>query len=483
MSTAPKAVLPSRNVYIQTFGCQMNEYDSQKMLEHLRAQDYTPTDDPRQADLILINTCAIREKAEHKVFSRLGELDGLKQARPHLVLGVGGCVAQQRGEEILRRAPQVDLVFGTDNLFELPELLREVAAGRRVSQTAWRGRKTRVENFIPAMAPPARPPVPAGGALKAHLAITKGCNNFCTFCVVPYTRGREVSREPENILDEARALAERGVLELTLLGQNVNSYRANGTDFVALLERMQEIPGLARLRYTSPHPKDFNARLARAHAELPKLCEHLHLPFQSGSDRILKAMRRNHGIAAYLDKIAMVREQVPQIAFSTDVIVGFPGETEEDFQATLDVLAQVQFDHLYSFKFSPRTDTPAATYEGQLPEAVKAQRLARLHDLQQEILQARQQALLGSRQQVLLEGPHAREQGAMAGRSRSNWPIVVLGCDHAPGTLIDVEIVAARKFSLAGRMIADGSARLHRDEDLPAGAGPQHEFADRRAAR
>ncbi|MBI3994037.1 MAG: tRNA (N6-isopentenyl adenosine(37)-C2)-methylthiotransferase MiaB, partial [Candidatus Lambdaproteobacteria bacterium] len=357
MSTAPTPVNRSRKVYIQTFGCQMNEYDSEKMLEHLRGQDYVPTDDPRQADLILINTCAIREKSEHKVYSRLGELDGLKRARPHVVLGVGGCVAQQRGEEILRRAPQVDLVFGTDNLFELPELLREVAAGRRVAQTAWRGRKTRVENFIPAMAPDFGPEAASASPVKAHLAIAKGCNNFCTFCVVPHTRGREVSREPQNILDEARALVQRGVLEITLLGQNVNSYRAHGTDFVDLLQRLNDLPGLARIRYTSPHPKDFNARLAQAHAELPKLCEHLHLPFQSGSDRILKAMRRNHEIAAYLDKIALVRECVPRIALSTDIIVGFPGETEEDFQATLEVVRRVRFDHLYAFKFSPRTDT------------------------------------------------------------------------------------------------------------------------------
>ena len=283
-----------KGVYIKTFGCQMNDYDSVKMVEQLRGENYIPVDSPRDADLILVNTCAIREKSEHKVYSLLGSLGGIKQSRPEVVIGVGGCVSQQRGDEILKRVRSVDMVFGTDNLFELPEMLRDVAGGERVVRTAWHDRKRKVANFIPDFRLGGGNLPSAAPSVKAGLAITKGCNNFCTFCVVPYTRGREVSREPDNILAEARALVENGTREITLLGQNVNSYRTGSARFVDLLEELNALEGLARIRYTSPHPKDFGEKLATAHARLPKLCEHIHLPVQSGSTRILKAMRRNH---------------------------------------------------------------------------------------------------------------------------------------------------------------------------------------------
>jgi tRNA-2-methylthio-N6-dimethylallyladenosine synthase len=364
------------------------------------------------------------------------------------VIGVGGCVAQQRGREILRRAQHVDLVFGTDNLFELPEMLREVESGRRVLRTEWRGRKQKVENFIPDVDLPL--PVGAPSPVAAQLAITKGCNNFCTFCIVPYTRGREVSREPDNILAEAQRLAARGVKEILLLGQNVNSYKALGVDFVALLERLHAVPGLERLRYTSPHPKDFNDRLARAHRDLPKLCEHLHLPFQAGSNRILKAMRRNHQIGTYLAKLARARELVPRLAISTDVIVGFPGETEEEFQATLAVMREVRFDQVYAFKFSAREGTPAATLPDPVPEAAKTERLARLFDLHERTVQAINEALVGSRAEVLVEGPERQDHGVW-GRTRTNKNVTVLECGAPAGRLVPVEIVAARKFALVGR--------------------------------
>ncbi|HKI97441.1 MAG TPA: tRNA (N6-isopentenyl adenosine(37)-C2)-methylthiotransferase MiaB [bacterium] len=436
-----------KRVFVQTFGCQMNEYDSAKMLEQLRGQDYVAVDSPRQADLILVNTCAIREKSEHKVYSLLGRLGGIKRARPEVVIGVGGCVSQQRGEEILARVKEVDLVFGPDHVFDLPRMLEGVTGGERVVSTEWRHRRQRVANFVPDFGTD----VGSAGDVKAGLAITKGCNNFCTFCVVPYTRGREVSREPENILAEARAQVAGGVKELTLLGQNVNSYRAGGVHFVELLRRLDEIEGLERIRYTSPHPKDFREELAQAHAELPKLCEHVHLPFQSGSDRILRAMRRNHEIAGYLDKMSMIRRHVPDVALSTDVIVGFPGEEEADFEATLDVMRTVRFDHVYAFKYSPRSGTPAAELPDQVPESVRAERLERLFALHDEIVQERNAALIGTRQEVLVEGAHPRGGGAMTGRTRGNKPVMLMESAGVPGDLVPVDIVAARKYSLVAR--------------------------------
>ncbi len=463
----PAAGYGLRGVYVQTFGCQMNEYDSAKLLEQLRAEGYRPVGRPDDADLVLINTCAIREKSEHKLDSLLGTLAEVKARRPGQVIGVTGCVAQERGADLIKRSRHVDLVLGTDNLFELPDALLQVQRGTRVLRTEWNpadalpgGKKVR--NFIPPLAGPSGQPgwTPLAGpwtdttgaiSVAAQLAITKGCNNFCTFCIVPYTRGREVSREPDSIVAEARTLVARGVREITLLGQNVNSYRAAGVDFVALLERLGEIDGLVRLRYTSPHPKDFHERLARAHRDLPALCEHLHLPVQSGSDRILKSMRRNHTIRAYQAKIARVRELVPHLAVTTDLIVGFPGETETDFEATLELMRAVRFDQVYAFKFSPRLQTPAAAHPDQVPEAVKAERLARLFDLHERTVAALHAGRVGSRQEVLVEGP-ARTPGAAAGRTRANTQTTVLDCAVPAGTLVPVEIVAARKFALLARI-------------------------------
>ena len=436
-----------KGVFIQTFGCQMNQYDSAKMLEQLRRENYLPVDSPGQADLILVNTCAIREKSEHKVYSLLGTLGGIKREHPDVMIGVGGCVSQQRGAEILERVREVDMVFGTDHLFGLPEMIRAVREGRRVVRTGWREHQGRVENFIPDFGAATG----SGGSVSAGLAITKGCNNFCTFCVVPYTRGREVSREPDNILAEAEALIGNGAREITLLGQNVNSYRAGGVTFVDLLQRLNAMAGLHRIRYTSPHPKDLNEELIQAHAELPKLCESIHLPFQSGSNRILKAMRRNHTIEVYQGKIADIRRKVPGMAISTDIIVGFPGEKERDFQDTLAVMREVRFHHLYAFKFSPRPDTPAADYAGQVPEAVRAERLARLFALHEEIVGTDTLKLVGSRQEVLVEGPRPRMPGAVTGRTRGFKSVAVLDSRRDSGDLIQVNILAARKFSLVGR--------------------------------
>lgn len=440
-----------KGVYIHTFGCQMNDYDSAKMVEQLRGENYIPVDSPRDADLILLNTCAIREKAENKVYSLLGTLEGIKRSRPEVVIGVGGCVSQQRGAEILKRVRSVDMVFGTDNLFELPEMLREVASGKRVARTAWHDRKRKVANFIPDFGPGAESLPRAAPTIKAGLVITKGCNNYCTFCVVPYTRGREVSREPDNILAEARAMVENGTREITLLGQNVNSYKAGSARFVDLLEQLDGVDGLARIRYTSPHPKDFGEDLAAAHARLPKLCEYIHLPVQSGSNRILKTMRRNHTIESYLEKVTMIREKVPRMALSTDIIVGFPGESGQDFEDTLSLMRQVRFEHLFAFKFSPRSDTPAADYPGQVPDAERTERLARLFELHEVIRQEQNEALIGTTQEVLVEGTHPRDSGAVTGRTRGNKPVTIPGRSAEPGELVSATIVALRHFSLVGR--------------------------------
>ena len=465
----PASTGAPKGVFLQTFGCQMNEYDSAKMLEMLRGTGYRVVGRPEEAELVLVNTCAIREKSEHKLDSLLGALAQGAAGRPGRILGVTGCVAQERGADLLKRARAVDLVLGTDNLFRLPEALRRVSQGERIAWTEWhpadRGLQPegrRVRNFIPDIDPSGRasqagrlseaPWLDAAGApsVVAHLAITKGCDNFCSFCVVPYTRGREVCREPDDIAAEARRLVARGVREITLLGQNVNSYRTGRTDFVGLLERLAGIAGLARLRYVSAHPKDFHARLARAHRDLAPLCEHLHLPVQSGSDAVLQAMRRRHTVRDYLERVACARERVPGLTVTTDMIVGFPGETEADFEATLDLMRTVRFDQVYAFKFSPRVQTPAAAYPGQVPEAVKAARLERLFALHEPIVKEQLAGRVGSQQEVLAEGP-ARAPGAVTGRTRGNTQVIVPDCAAAPGTLIPVEIVGARRFGLVAR--------------------------------
>lgn len=443
-----------KRVFIKTFGCQMNEYDSEKMLEQLKEQNFTEIKTPEGADLILVNTCAIREKAEHKVYSLLGSFEDLKQENPALVIGVGGCVAQQKGKRILSRARNVDLVFGTDNLFQLPQMLDQVATGKRVLNTEWSPRpKSRVENFIPRFDSQGIASEEGENPIKAHLAITKGCNNFCSFCVVPHTRGREVSREAEDILQEAEKQVASGVREITLLGQNVNSYKTGDVSFVALLEKLNQIPDLLRIRYTSPHPKDLKPELAQAHKNLSKLAPHMHLPLQSGSSKILKAMKRNHTRETYLEKVAMLREALPHIALTTDFIVGFPGEEEADFQETLDVITQVGFDQIYAFKYSQREDTPASTYSNQVSKEVSRERLARLHETHEEWVEQSHGALAGKTQEVLVECPHPRQEGAVFGRTGGNKPFTVLESNAEPGTLVQAVVETARKFSLSGREV------------------------------
>ena len=445
----PQNAETAKKVHIQTFGCQMNEYDTDKMLEVLRHENYSQTNCQDEADLIILNTCSIREKAENKVYSELGRLRELKSANPDLKIGVGGCVAQQEGKAILRRAKNVDFVFGTDNLFELPEMLSKVAEGQKISRTERHARQ-KVRNFIPDYTFQQA----KNFGVKAQIAITKGCNNHCSFCVVPFTRGVEVSREPEHIIAEAQRLVAAGAREICLLGQNVNSYKANGTDFVELLRRLDGLEKLERLRFISPHPKDFHAELADAFVTLPSLCEQMHLPLQSGSDRILRRMRRWYTMETFYEKVALLRDRLPQATLSTDLIVGFPGETEEEFEMTMEAVRNVRFDLIYSFKYSARPGTRAAEYPEHLAENVKSERLKRLLETQEKIVREKNEALTGSLQEVLIEGKHYRKENTATGRTRGYHSVSIKDCRTKAGELLAVRITGANPNSLIGEALS-----------------------------
>jgi tRNA-2-methylthio-N6-dimethylallyladenosine synthase len=409
----------ARKVHIRSFGCQMNVYDSHRMADTLAGEGYAETQTPGDADLIILNTCHIREKAAEKVYSELGRVNRLKQAAARagreLVVAVAGCVAQAEGAEIIRRAPVVDVVVGPQNYQHLPALLRRVGRGTAVVDTEFP-----LEDKFDALAAPSPQATRARG-IAAFVTVQEGCDKFCTFCVVPYTRGAELSRPVAKIVAEVERLAESGVREVTLIGQNVNAYHGPGPDGAPwrlgrLLERVAQVPGIARLRYTTSHPGDMEDSLIGAHRELAALMPHLHLPVQSGSDRILAAMNRRHTRAHYLDAIARLRRARPDMAFSSDFIVGFPGETEEDFRASLALLEEVGFAGAYSFKYSPRPGTPAAEMADQMPEDVKHERLLRL----QRAIERQQAAFngncLGRSFEVLFERP-GRYPGQIVGRS------------------------------------------------------------------
>lgn len=449
MTTSNLSKGASKKVNIQTFGCQMNEYDTDKMLEVLFRENYTYTDNCKEADLIILNTCSVREKAEQKVYSLLGRLKPLKKDNPNLIIGVGGCVAQQEGKTILNRAANVDMVFGTDNLFELPALLEEVSQGHRIVQIQRKADKQKVRNFIPDFT---FDNVSQPG-IKSYIAITKGCNNFCSFCIVPTTRGREVSRKPENILAEAMQLVAQGSKEICLLGQNVNSYKAEGVDFVELLRRLNEIEGVERIRFTSPHPKDFNESLAQALQELPAVCEQLHLPLQAGADTVLNRMKRRYTLAEYLEKVNLLHTFVPTATLSTDLIVGFPGETEKDFEKTIEAVETVRFDQIYAFKYSIRPGTAAATYEEQVEEPVKVERLRQLLETQERIVAEKHQELLGTELEILVEGAYPRDPNSRSGRSRGHHSVVILNHNASVGDLVNVQVTGAKKYSLEAQAL------------------------------
>ena len=441
----------TRKLYIRTFGCQMNEYDSARMADVLgAAEGLAPTDRPEEADVILFNTCSVREKAQEKVFSDLGRVKHLKRAKPHLVIGVGGCVASQEGAAIVERAPYVDVVFGPQTLHRLPDLIaRRRATGRAQVDISF----PEIEKFDHL------PPPRVEGA-SAFVSIMEGCSKYCSFCVVPYTRGVEVSRPFEDVLTEVADLAEHGVREVTLLGQNVNAYlgrMADGqaADFALLLEYVHEIPGIERIRYTTSHPKEFTQRLIDAYARLPKLVDHVHLPVQSGADRVLAAMKRGYTALEYKSIIRRLRAVRPGICISSDFIVGFPGETEEDFEQTLKLVHDLGFDASFSFVYSRRPGTPAADLADDTPQEIKLARLARL----QSAINAHQQrisaAMVGTRQTILVEGPARRDPAQLMGRTGNNRIVNFAGGPQAArlvGQLIELRITEALPHSLRGEV-------------------------------
>jgi tRNA-2-methylthio-N6-dimethylallyladenosine synthase len=455
MSTASAAGRDGnqRKVFIKTYGCQMNVYDSQRMGEVLGSRGYAVTDTADDADLVILNTCHIREKAAEKVYSELGRLRRMKdKAGGAMKIAVAGCVAQAEGEEIVRRAPVVDLVFGPQTYHRLPALLDQHAeTGSAVVETEFPAD----EKFDALDAPAAAKTLKRGVA--AFLTVQEGCDKFCTFCVVPYTRGAEFSRPAQRIVAEARQLVEAGVREVTLLGQNVNGWHGEGLDGGSwtlghLLDEMSAIDGLERLRYTTSHPRDMDDALISAHGSNPKVMPYLHLPVQSGSDRILKAMNRKHTAESYVELVSRIRAARPDIAMSSDFIVGFPGETEDDFEATMQLVRDVTYAQAFSFKYSPRPGTPAAGHDAQVPEDVKADRLARLQALLAEQQAAFNQACVGRTLDVLLEKP-GRKSGQLVGRSPYLQSVFLEAGHRTIGETVRVEITGTGPNSLTGHMV------------------------------
>jgi len=440
--------------HISTFGCQMNDYDSAKIAQILAPMGYEQADDPSDADLLLINTCSIREKAERKVYSLLGRFKGLKRRNPSLIIGVGGCVAQQEGEALLHKVDCLDFVFGTHAIFDLPEILSEVGKnGRRKAYTDFTYR------FDPPMESAALETAPAKDpSVKSLVTIMRGCDNFCTFCVVPYTRGHEVSRPSGHILEEAAGLARAGAKEITLLGQNVNSYRSDEgkTGFVDLLQHVNRIRELERIRFTTSHPKDLSSELIHAFGSLEKLCPHIHLPVQSGSDAILKRMNRRYTRNEYLEKIQRLRSVCPDISITTDLIVGFPGETDHDFEATLELMRRVRFDGAYSFKYSDRPPAKATRFEGKVPEELKSERLQRLQALQNRITLERNQRFTHRDVRVLVECQGRRRPSQVSGRTGGNQVVNFPGDRSLTGRIVSVRVEEALLHSLRGRLQSSG---------------------------
>ena len=441
-------------LYIKTFGCQMNEYDSTKMVDVLRdSHGLELTDEPADADVLLVNTCSVREKAQEKLFSQLGRWKNWKAKKPHLVIGVGGCVASQEGAAITKRAPYVDLIFGPQTLHRLPAMIEEARAnGRTVVDVSF----PEIEKFD--HLPPAR----TEGA-TAFVSIMEGCSKYCSFCVVPYTRGEEISRPLDDVVAEVVGLAEQGVREINLLGQNVNGYRGvthDGgiADLATLIHYVAAIDAIARIRYTTSHPLEFNDRLIQAFADVPKLANYLHLPVQSGSDRVLSLMKRGYTALEYKQKIRRLREVRPDICLSTDIIVGFPGESERDFEATMDLVTEVGFDASYSFIYSARPGTPAAVYPDDCSNDEKLARLSRLQATIKAQAQVISDAMVGTVQRVLVERPSVKDEREMAGKTENNRWVNFQADPSVIGQCVDVLITAAYVNSLRGRLHAKSAA-------------------------
>jgi tRNA-2-methylthio-N6-dimethylallyladenosine synthase len=444
----------AKKLFIRTFGCQMNEYDSDKMADVLAAsEEIIKTDRPDDADIILFNTCSVRENAQERVFHELGRVRPFKKTNPNLIIGVGGCVASQEGATIIARAPYVDVVFGPQTLHRLPQMIAE---RRRQGHSQVDISFPEIEKFDNL------PPATVDGA-AAFVSIMEGCSKFCTFCIVPYTRGQEVSRPFDDVLTEVAGLAAQGVGEITLLGQNVNAYRGAMTgseekaDLALLIEYIAEIPGVERIRYTTSHPRELSQRLIDVYAKVPKLVSHLHLPVQSGSDRVLAAMKRGYTALEYKSLVRKLRAVRPDLSLSSDFIVGFPGETEADFEKTMTLIDEVGFDASFSFLYSSRPGTPAAELSDDTPAALKTERLMRLQKRIDELAQAVSQAMVGTVQRVLVEGLSKKSDNELAGRTDNNRIVNFAGGSAHSARLIhrfiDVRITSALPHSLRGEIV------------------------------
>ena len=442
--------MSAKKIYVQTFGCQMNVHDSEQMIELLRGHGYQPTREPKSADLIIINTCSIREKADQKAYSQLGRYRVMKNRKPGLILGVSGCLAQQLGSEFFKKIPHLDFVLGTHNIHRLPSVIESVErTGSPVAETAF-------HETVPSTGIVT---IPGEGIVTAFVTIMQGCNNFCAFCVVPYLRGAEESRRFGDIVSEVRQLAASGAKEVTLLGQNVNSYGktlGNGHNFALLLRAVGEVDGVERIRFTTSHPRDLSEDIIRCFTEVDKVCEHIHLPVQSGSDRILERMNRYYTREDYLAKVEKLREACPDISITSDMIVGFPGETEADFRATLDLMEKVRFDGLFSFKYSERPGTAAAQLDGKVPEEEKGLRLRELQALQERHTLQKNLACVGRKEAVLVEGYSKQNRREFTGRTRTNRIVNFGSRENCLGRTVSVRISAAYQHSLRGEP-ADGS--------------------------
>jgi tRNA-2-methylthio-N6-dimethylallyladenosine synthase len=428
----------SKKVFIRTWGCQMNVHDSEKILGVLQRDGYSHTDNPREADLIIFNTCSIRQKAEQKFYSELGRIRYYKKKKPDIKIAVAGCIAQHGGENILKKAHYVDFVIGPQNIHKLSD----VASGNGVHLALEDNPEIALIDL------PAR----RADGIKAWVTVMYGCNNFCSYCIVPYTRGRERSRPSGNIYSEVAELADKGYKEITLLGQNVNSYKSD-TDFPGLLKKLDRVGGIERIRFVTSHPRDLSDELIDAISELPKVCEHIHLPMQSGSDNILRLMNRGYTYDDYIRKVSRLRERVPNISMTTDIIAGFPGETNNDHMLTIKALKEIEFDGMFAFKFSARIGTKAAEMQDHLLENLKSERLHEILEVQDNITMRKNWMLKGTIQEILVEGESEADKEKLSGRTRNNKIVNILGMDIKKGTLISVEIIRGRKHSLDGKYI------------------------------
>ncbi|PWQ97191.1 tRNA (N6-isopentenyl adenosine(37)-C2)-methylthiotransferase MiaB [Leucothrix pacifica] len=440
----------SGKIFVQTHGCQMNEYDSAKMAEVMNEADGLElTDDPEQADVLLLNTCSIREKAEDKVYSQLGRWRKIKEKKPGVIVGVGGCVASQEGDNLRKRSPVVDVIFGPQTLHRLPELIEQAKTTQ----------KTAMDISFPEIEKFDRLPEPKADGASAFVSIMEGCSKYCTFCVVPYTRGEEISRPFDDIIAEVVQLAEQGVREVNLLGQNVNAYRGpmhtgDTADLAMLITYVAQIDGIDRIRYTTSHPVEFSESLIKVYGEVPELVDHLHLPVQSGSDRILAAMKRGHMAIEYKSKIRKLREIRPNISLSSDFIIGFPGETDQDFEDTMKLIEDIGYDHSFSFIYSQRPGTPAASLQDDVPMEVKKERLQRLQQRINEMATEISRSMLGTVQRLLVDKVSHKDEGELSGKTENNRSVTFVAHPRLIGRFVDVKITDAFRNSLKGEIVA-----------------------------